>query len=75
MPLNWCPREVHSGLQGIPLEPERTRTAQQISQRALGIWTHPTLQVSLCLSILLRQKEGQDAPTHTRLLKAQRDDH
>ncbi len=57
-----------------PLKSRRTRTVGQVPRRELSIGSHPPLQVSLCLSFLLHQKEGWNATTRTGLPEAQRDD-
>ncbi len=60
-------RKRQPRLQGLPPQSQRTSGARQIPRRESLKRTNPTIEVTNGFAILLRQKEGWQATTRTRL--------
>ncbi len=70
----YSQHECQPPLQSLPSQSQQTGRARQVPRREPLKRTNLTIEVTHGFSVLLRQKEGWQATTRTRLLQAQQDD-
>ncbi len=61
-----------SRLQSLPIGPYRRRHSHQVSKWTTTKGLHTTVEIPICIPILLYQEKGQETMTSARLLKTKR---